>query len=160
LVAELADELKNNRESGQPLIDEQYFPTKAISVTVIWDKWASVPDEERSNTILQAYGQVEGKEFRDRIALAIGLTVPEAYESGLSPYQVMPALRRGDRVTAEQCRQAMLAQGASALIDPDKPQLRFPTEEAAEACVKRLTKELPGSDSVWVITKEAARICQ
>jgi len=57
-------------------------------------------------------------EFSDRIALAIGLTVPEAYESGLLPYQVMPALRKGDPLTPEQCAKSMLDQGASLLFDP------------------------------------------
>src|SRR5215212_2915019 len=86
LVDALVDELKSGREAGQPVIEEQYFPkTKAVRVSVIWDKWAPLSDEERSATILRAYEQVD-KEIYDRIALAIGLTVPEAYEAGLLPY--------------------------------------------------------------------------
>src|SRR5262249_32378380 len=111
LLAELAKELKNARETGQPLIEEQVFPkTNAVRVTVIWDTWEAVSDDDRYNILLQAYEEVEGKAFRDRIALAIGLTVPEAAESGLLPFQILTALRRGDPVTREQCREAMIAQ--------------------------------------------------
>jgi hypothetical protein len=157
LVMKLAEEMKNSRESGQPMIEEHYFPrANTVRVTVIWDQWAPVTDEERAATIWQAYEQVEGKEFRDRIVLAIGVTVPEAYESGLLPYQVLPAVRKGDPVTLEQCRQAMLDQGASVLFDPNQPQLRFATEEEAQAAVKRLGKQLPGSEPLWIICKEVA----
>jgi hypothetical protein len=155
LLTELTAELRNSREFGQPRIEEDYFPrTEAVRVTVIWDKWEPVPDEERAATILQAYEQVEGASFRDRIALAIGLTTPEAYESGLLPYRITTALREGDPVTPEQCRQALLEQGASILFDPDEPQLRFATEEEARAGVGRLSQQLPGSEAVWVIAKE------
>jgi len=155
LLAELMQELKSNHEAGQPIIVEQHFPrTNLISVTVIWDKWVPLSDEDRAATVRYAYEEVEGKEFRDRIALSIGLTVPEAYESGMLPYQVTAALRKGDPVTAEQCAQAMLEEGASLLFDPDHPQLRFATEQEAEASVKRLSRALPGSEPVWLITKE------
>src|SRR5215208_6422804 len=144
LLAELIDELRSSREAGQPLIDEYHFPrTNAVRATVVWDKWVPLSDEERSATILQAYEEVEGKEFRDRIALAIGLTIPEAYESGLLPYQITTAWRVGDAVSPEECMKTMLDQGASLLFDSKKPQLRFATLEEAEACVQRLIKALP-----------------
>ena len=159
LVAELANELTSSHDTGQPLIEEQVFPkTNAVRVTVIWDKWDAVNDEDRFTIILQAYEQAEGKAFRERIALAIGLTVPEAVELGMLPFQVLTALRPGDPVTLEQCREAMIAQGASILIDPNKPQLRFVTEEEAEACKQRLIRQLPESEPIWVIAKEVARI--
>src|SRR5947209_5250878 len=87
LVEELANELKHDRESGQPVIDEQHFPTTdKIRVNVLWDKWDDVPHEDRADIILRAYGTAEGKESRDKIALAVGLTFPEAYESGMLPF--------------------------------------------------------------------------
>ena len=157
LVTELVNELNNAREAGQPLIEEQVFPkTNAMRVTVIWDKWERISDEDRLAIILQAYEQIEGKAFRERIALAIGLTFPEACEAGMLPFQIGTALRRGDPVTFEQCRGAMIAQGASTLLDAEHPQLRFATEEEAEACRQRLIHQLPGSEPVWVITKEIA----
>lgn len=159
LVAELEKELKNARTSGQPLIEEQVFPkTNAVRVMVIWDQWEAVSDGDRYQTILQAYEEVEGKVFCDRIALALGLTVPEAAEAGMLPFQITTALRRDDPVTLGQCREAMIAQGASVLLDPEKPQLRFATEEEAEVCRQRLIEQLPGSEPVWVIAKEVGRI--
>jgi hypothetical protein len=155
LFAALVSELQNARDTGQPLIEEYVFPkTGAIRATVIWDQWEAVPDEERAALIQQAYEQAEGRDFRDRIALALGLTVPEAAELGLLPFRVKPVLRRGDPVTAEQCRQAMIALGASTLTDPANPQLCFASEEEAETCRQRLVRQLPGSDAIWAITHE------
>lgn len=159
LLDDLVDELKSHRDAGQPLIYEQHFPkTNAVRATVVWDKWAPLSDEDRSATILQAYERAEGKDFRDGIALSIGLTVPEAYASGLLPYQVTPLLRQNDVVTKEQCTAAMLEQGASQLFGPNNPQLRFATEEEAKACVQRLAKSLPASEPVWAVAKEVSRI--
>lgn len=158
LLAELVKELKNAGETGQPRIEEQVFPkTNAIRTSVIWDKWESVPDDDRYQTILQAYEEAEGKAFRERIALALGLTVPEAVEAGLLPYRIIPLLRRGDAVTREQCREAMIAQGASVLMDPENPPLHFATEEEAEACRQRLIRQLPGSEQVWSLVEKKAR---
>src|SRR5437764_11001146 len=110
LIERLADELKAGRQSGQPLIDEEEFPSKKLRVNVIWDAWDRVPLEERTATILRAYEQAEGRDWRDRIALASGLTVPEAQAAGMLPYQVIAALRKGDPVTKDECRQALIDQ--------------------------------------------------
>src|SRR6266540_408393 len=122
LAERLADELRSNRASGQPLIDEQEFPTGKIRVTVIWDEWDRLPLEDRTAVILRAYDLAEGRDYRERIALASGLTVPEAHAAGMLPFQVIPALRSADPVTAEQCRQALIDEGASTLLAPEKPQ--------------------------------------
>ena len=158
LAERLADELRQSREGGQPVIDEQGFPTGNLRVTVIWDEWERLSLEDRTAVILRAYDLAEGSGYRQRIALASGLTVPEAYAAGMLPFQIIPALRRGDPVTAEQCRQAMIEEGASTLIEADKPQLRFATEEEAEAARKRLVRRLPSSDQVWVITQEVGKV--
>src|SRR5438045_3177429 len=101
LVAELAHELRQSHESGQPVIDEQHFSrTGKMRVTVLWDKWDDVPHEDRAETILKAYEDAEGKDVRQNLALAVGLTVPEAYEAGMLPFQVIPLLRKGDPVSA------------------------------------------------------------
>jgi hypothetical protein len=136
------------------VIEEEAFPTGKLRVNVIWDEWDRAPLEDRTATILRAYEQAEGREYRDRIALASGLTVPEAHAAGMLPYQVIAAVRPGDRVTREQCRQALTEEGASILFGKDSPQLRFATEEEAEAARKRLADRLPNSEPVWVITKE------
>src|SRR5438445_1935220 len=101
--------------------------------------------------MLRAYEQAEGRDYRDRIALASGLTVPEAHAAGMLPYQVIAAVRKGDPVTADQCRKALIEEGASVLFGEDSPQLRFATEEEAEAARKRLAARLRNSEQVWVV---------
>jgi hypothetical protein len=154
LVDLLAEELKNPQESGQPVIDEQDFPTGKSRVNVLWDKWDRLPLEDRTAVIVQAYEVAEGPQSRERIALASGLTPPEAHAAGMLPFEVIPALRRGDQVTPEQCRKALIEEGASTLLDEGNPHLWFATEEEAEAARKRLAARLPGSEPVWIITKE------
>ena len=158
LAERLVDELKSDRQSGQPMIEEMEFPTGKLRVNVIWDEWDRIPLADRTATILSAYEQAEGGEYRDRIALASGLTVPEAHAAGMLPYQVIPALRHGDPVTMDQCRQALIEEGASLLFGEDHPQLRFATEEEAEAARKRLAARLPNSAEVWVVTKEVGTV--
>jgi hypothetical protein len=158
LAEQLADELRSNRESGQPMIDEQEFATGKIRVTVIWDKWDRLPLEDRTSVIHRAYDLAGESAYGERIALASGLTLPEAHAAGMLPFQVIPALRHGDRVTWEQCRQVMIDEGASTLVDPKKPQLRFATEEEAEASRSRLAHRLPDSEPVWVITQDLGRV--
>jgi hypothetical protein len=158
LVERLVDELKANRQSGQPVIDEEEFPTKKLRVNVIWDAWERLPLEDRTATILRAYEKAEGREFRDRIALASGLTVPEAHAAGWLPYQVIAAVRKSDPVTLDECRQALIDEGASVLFGEDNPQLRFATAEEAEAAIKRLATRLPNSEPVWVVTREAGTV--
>ena len=154
LAERLADELKSGKESGQPMVYEKEFPTGKLRVNVIWDAWDRLSLEERTGVILRAYELVEGRDYRDRIALASGLTVPEAYAAGMLPYQVITALRQGDPLTFEDARKATLEEGASMLVNPNALQLRFPTQEEAKACVERLVRRFPGSEPVWMIQPE------
>ena len=151
---QLAAELNSGRESGQPLIYEQEFSSGKVSVTVIWDEWARLPFDERTAVIHRAYELAEGRDCKERIVLASGLTVPQAHEAGMLPYQIIPALRRNDPVTLEQAHQAFLEEGASQLVNSPALQLRFATEEEAQACQQRLIRRFPGSDDVWIINRE------
>lgn len=157
LAERLADELRKNHPGGQPVIDEQVFPSGKIRATVIWDAWDHLPLEDRTAIILRAYELTEGSDYRDRVALASGLTFPEAYAAGMLPFQVFPALRKGDAVTAEQCRQAMVDEGASTLFGVNTPQLRFASLDEAEAARHRLVQRLPESEPVWVVTHEVGK---
>ena len=158
LVERLANELGEDRASGQPVINEEMFPSKKLRVTVIWDEWDGLPHEERTAVILSAYEIAETGEYRDNIALASGVTFPEAYAVGMLPFQVFPALRKGDPVTPDDCRQAMVDEGASILLDPKRPPLRFSTEKDAEAAKGRLIEHLPNSDQVWVVTQDVGKV--
>lgn len=158
LAQRLAAELRSARLSGQPVIDEQEFPSGKVRVTVIWDEWDRLALEDRTAVILRAYDLAEGRGYRDRIALASGLTVPEAYGAGMLPFQIIAALRKGDAVTPEQCRQAMIDEGASTLQSADRPQLRFASEEEAEAARGRLVQRLPDSEPAWIVTQEVGKV--
>src|SRR5262249_39033553 len=101
LAERLAEELRNGQPSGQPLIDELVFPTNRMRVLVIWDAWDRLTHEDRTAVILRAYQLAGDRQTEERIALASGLTVPEAHAAGMLPFQVIFALRKGDVVTAE-----------------------------------------------------------
>jgi len=150
----LAAELGAGREYGQPIVYEHEYASGKVRVVVVWDEWADDPLEDRSAVILKAYEIAEGDPARERIALASGLTVPEATTAGMLPYQIITALRKGDPVTYEQARQAFLDQGASKLGNPRGLQLRFATQEEAHACRQRLIKQFPGSDDVWLVRRD------
>jgi len=154
LVEELAGELRSEQGSGQPSIEEEHLKTGAIRVVVLWDKWDSMPQEDRSAVILDAYRLVEGEDFAARIGLVNGLTFPEAHALRMLPFQIIPSLRENDPVTVDQCHRAMIAEGASTLLGPGHPQLRYATQEEAEASVKRLSSRLSGSMPVWYINQD------
>jgi hypothetical protein len=158
LVNRLADELKSQRETGQPMVYEQSFEGGRIRTTVVWDDWASLSYEDRTSIILEAYGRAEGADFRKNIVLASGLTVPEAESAGMLPFQVIAALRKDDPVTAEQCREAMIDVGASVLFDPERPQLRLATAEEADATVNALVEKLPESAPIWVVNQDVGKL--
>lgn len=154
LAERLAAELQNDREVGQPLIYEQSFRTGKRRVVVVWDAWDGLPLEERSATIYRAYELAFGSGEAEHVALATGLTVPEAHAGGLLGYQIIPALRRSDPVTSDQVRLALLEEGGSALFAPGTVQLRFATQAEAEASRDRLLRRFPETDEVWLIAQE------
>lgn len=156
LARQLADELKSNRDFGQPLIYEQTFETGKARATVIWDAWDGLPLPDRTATILRAYEMVEGASARDRIALASGLTFPEAHAAGMLPFEIIAAPRKSDPVGRDEARKAMIELGGSALFEPDTIRLRFATKEEAERAKEQLIKRFPGSDDVWIIHREVS----
>ncbi|WP_425617608.1 hypothetical protein NA78x_001289 [Anatilimnocola sp. NA78] len=158
IVERLTQELRSAREYGQPIIDERIYPAGKKSVTVIWDAWDRMPLEERTRVVRRAYELVEGSASQDGLVLASGLTVSEAHAAGMLPYFIMTARRESDPVTLDECRQAMIDEGASILSDDKQPQLRFSTEQEANAARDRLSKRLPGSGPVWVIGKDMGSV--
>ena len=122
----------------------------------MWDAWADDPLEDRSAFIRKAYELVDGPAAHEKIALASGLTAPEATAAGMLPYQVIAAIRKIDPVTAEQAHRAFLEEGASKLGHPRELQLRFAAEEDAQACRRRLIARFPGSDDVWMVRRDIA----
>lgn len=158
LVPRLADELAHAREAGQPLIDEETYPSGNVRVTVIWDEWAGIPHDDRTHVILQAYETAQDVR-RHQIALASGFTFAEAIGLGMLPYEVLPAVRKDDPVSLPQCHQAMIEEGATQLI-PGQPRLRFGTQEEAEAMRRRLARRLPNSEPVWLVNQEVGSVAE
>jgi hypothetical protein len=153
LVEGLVGELNNPKEFGQPIVLEDSTPeTNSLPVHVIWDRWAEYDKDFRYTVILNAYEQARGKEIRDQITLALGLTVPEAAAIGLLPFLLRPAAgASGPRDLDENLRAAMLQLGASTLNDPKHPELRFAHQEDVEAASAHLKDVLPHTS--WLIYK-------
>ena len=81
----LAKELRHPTEQGQPLIvEEPPEPAPVSRLVVIWDDWAELSQQDRSETILRAAEQVRGQEATLRITVAMGLTSPEAERMGIA----------------------------------------------------------------------------
>ena len=154
LAERLRASLKDQKEFGQPIVYELPLRSDRLRVTVVWDDWNQMAFDERTAVILRAYELAEGSAYRSRIALANGLTVPEATAAGMLPFQVTTAIRKSDPVSFDECRNAMLAEGASELFEPGAVQLRFASLAEAEACRKRLIASLPRSEEVWLINRE------
>ena len=70
------------------------------------------------------------------------------------PFAIIAAVRKSDPVTPEQCRQALVEEGASLLFEDDSPHLLLATEGEAAAARTRLIARLPNSESVWIIAKD------
>jgi len=153
----LVSEWRQPGAFGQPLIREETFDrTGLIGLTVVWDEWEPRDDLERGTIITNAYSEVFGSDQKDRIAFAVGFTEPEAVESGVLPFEVMPLVRKSDPPEwFAGCRQAMLDLGASELWKKGYPRLRLPTLELAEQYVRELSARVPGSDDVWSISQAA-----
>jgi hypothetical protein len=158
LVAELAQELQKPRHFGQPIILEKLATgTQSVITDVIWDRWEGCPSELRADIILDAYEKALGAEYRDKISLAIGITVPEAAAMGMLPYWVSPMGRTREALSEKEL-QAIIEAGGSRMSTsrmpevPWLPGVRCATLEDAVATLGHLQDILP--DSKWMIAQE------
>lgn len=162
LVADLVQEILTPRESGQPMILERHMDVgESVHVTVVWDRFADVLESDRTAIILDAYERAMGKPYRERISLATGVTVPEAGELELLPFEILPAPRKTDAdADIRSYHAALVAEGASVLRGDQRPELRFETLADAQAAVERLEQRLPRSRGLVVqgITNHALPI--
>ena len=82
LVQDLAQELTKEGVSPTPDVPTVYEEAQSygdnLHVTVIWNKWAGIPAEERGAIILDAYVQAGLDDEMRRITLALGLTPEDA----------------------------------------------------------------------------------
>jgi hypothetical protein len=154
-VTKLAQELKLPGIQPQPLILEEVVPaTGSRHVHVIWDQWKKLPDEERTDVIIEAYGQVEGKDYAEQITIASGLTAVEALALGLLPWRLEPIAGQDEHSKAEH-GQALKKEADFTLLGTKNlvnHGLRYARREDADAAVKRLQRILPGS--AWTLARD------
>lgn len=149
LVERLCEELAGGTSAQPAFIEEVFDSTGLRNIHVIWDRWVSIPYDERMEVILQAYERHEGAEKTENISVAVGMTGAEALEAGLLPFVV--AERNIDR--------DFLAYESAKSVEMENTilgtrELRYPTQEAAEEAIKRLQQTLPGSQ--WQIVPAAS----
>ena len=82
----LTDEFRapDQQEGAQPIIiAEPSDPAPISRLFVIWDDWAELSIQERSEIIMNAYVAVNGLPAGVRITIAMGLTSAEAARMGV-----------------------------------------------------------------------------
>ncbi len=151
IVRKLASELAAPSSVQPAFIEQLLDATHSRHVYVIWDRWADLPDDERSDAILRAYTELEG-EAALNIAFGIGLTSREAVESGLLPFVVQSTRKQSDSIPLKEYERVFTDEARETIPGPHSRQLRYPTLEAAEEAKGRLNAALPGSS--WAITQE------
>lgn len=72
------------RGSPPIVIQEEQRVNHRLFVTVIWDAWAKIPEEDRGGVVLDAYAKAFGSETTSRVALATGVTTEEAETLGVA----------------------------------------------------------------------------
>lgn len=86
LVQNLVDEFNHynddNQEYRQPLVSIEQ-PGDYTHLTVIWDVWAKLSREERSQIIMEAYKQTHPVAELLNVSAVIGLTQDEAIGLGI-----------------------------------------------------------------------------
>jgi hypothetical protein len=88
LKARLVHEWTKKRSTAaQPIIlEESGRSNEPLRIYVVWDDWHALSGIERSEIIMDAFEEVHGKDKALGVAVAMGLTPPEADRMGI-PYQ-------------------------------------------------------------------------
>lgn len=66
LANRLAEELRSSREAGQPVIDEQEFPSGTIRVLGIWDAWDHLRSKIAARSFSKPMNRRKGAPFAKR----------------------------------------------------------------------------------------------
>ena len=86
-VEAITQELRLEQAEGSPdaplIIEEDAPYSERIHVTVIWDRWAQIGPQERSQIIVEAYEQVRGPGTFLTLTSALGLTHADAKKLGV-----------------------------------------------------------------------------
>lgn len=112
-------------------------------VLVVWEKWGSIPHDERAKMVVAAYQNVEERGGTEGlqaagIFLTFAVTPGEAIDMNLLPYSVMSNIPRKhpnfDAVQSLKLREGAIETSAGL-------ELRFPTRYLARQAYERLKKD-------------------
>lgn len=80
LLKVLVEEFKNpsDNPSRPDILEEGGEGSKPLHLYVVWDEWADLPQEDRSDLIMDAFIRSEGEEKGYLVTVAMGLTHDEA----------------------------------------------------------------------------------
>lgn len=85
LERRLENEFRVPNDQGQPLVfEEPPEPAPVTQIYVVWDDWASLTQQDRSEIILRAYERAKGEQAALKITVAMGLTALEAERMGIA----------------------------------------------------------------------------
>jgi hypothetical protein len=139
------------------LVEKVIRQTRSLHVTAIWDAWATLDAEARSNVLLAAYAEAS-RHLDLKMTIALGLTVSEAVSLGFLTYAIVPTIRSTDEVAPVQIKQAVRSLNTGFYAEGRRGfQLRFYTEEEATAAYQQLSMRFPGKP-YWAITHEVGTI--
>jgi hypothetical protein len=141
LTDRLAREIHQRTDDGPLIFEQEIADTATFHVIVVWQRWVDVPEELRNSIFLEAYTRSD-PDFASKITIAVGVTMEEAIDMNLLPFQIITLRKEGDPVTIEQVRDAMQHEGGT--YAAGGWQLRFPTRELAEEALARLRQILAG----------------
>jgi hypothetical protein len=83
----LVDEWRNPREDDPKapiIIEEDGRGVQPTHLYVIWDDWADLTLQERSEIIMDAYEEVRGRDASLSVSVAMGVTGREAKRMGIA----------------------------------------------------------------------------
>ncbi len=84
LLMTLEQEWKKPGESTEPILIEQPSGAEGyIRLYVLWAKWQSIPQQQRSRIIMESYKKTHSLDDLLNVTIAMGLTPDEAREMGL-----------------------------------------------------------------------------
>src|SRR5436309_6441134 len=85
LLNRLVDEWRQPASGAQQpiIIEESGGQAQPVHLYVIWDDWAPLGSIERSEVIMDAYEQVQGRAAAANVTVAMGLTPIEADRLGI-----------------------------------------------------------------------------
>jgi hypothetical protein len=138
LLEKLKKELQGESTSNGPIIFEIPFnEMDRFDVLIVWDEWGKLRSEDRTNLILDAYGE---RQFQ--IVQALGLTMDQAIEEGRLPYRL--ECNNPGTSSVSEIHEAMIALGGFSFNDK-KVELRVPSFGIAQEIQRKLGSRLPGS---------------